>query len=63
MYGVSYIVLAPEHPFTERLISGKENEAELRAFVDRMRNMSDIDRTSTDAEKEGMFTGAYAKIQ
>ena len=61
MYGVSYIVLAPEHPFTERLISGKENEAELRAFVDRMRNMSDIDRTSTDAEKEGMFTGAYAK--
>ena len=61
VYGVSYIVLAPEHPFTERLISGKENEAELRAFVDRMRNMSDIDRTSTDAEKEGMFTGAYAK--
>lgn len=61
VYGVSYIVLAPEHPFTERLISGKENEAELRAFVDRMRNMSDIDRTSTDAEKEGMFTGVYAK--
>lgn len=61
VYGVSYIVLAPEHPFTERLISGKENEAEVRAFVDRMRNMSDIDRTSTDAEKEGMFTGAYAK--
>lgn len=61
VYGVSYIVLAPEHPFTERLISGKENKAELRAFVDRMRNMSDIDRTSTDAEKEGMFTGAYAK--
>ena len=61
VYGVSYIVLAPEHPFTERLISGKENEAELRAFVDRMRNMSDIDRTSTDAKKEGMFTGAYAK--
>lgn len=61
VYGVSYIVLAPEHPFTERLISGKENEAELRAFVDSMRNMSDIDRTSTDAEKEGMFTGAYAK--
>lgn len=61
VYGVSYIVLAPEHPFTERLISGKENEAELRAFVDRMRNMSDIDRTSTDVEKEGMFTGAYAK--
>ncbi len=61
VYGVSYIVLAPEHPFTECLISGKENEAELRAFVDRMRNMSDIDRTSTDAEKEGMFTGAYAK--
>lgn len=61
VFGVGYIVLAPEHPYVEELIATAPNKAELEAFITRMRNMSDIDRTSTDAEKEGMFTGAYAK--
>lgn len=60
IFGVTYIVLAPEHEYVADLIKGKENEAELRAFITRMKNMSDIDRTATDAKKEGMFTGAYA---
>ena len=60
IYGVSYVVLAPEHPYVERLIENASNKAELEAFITRMRNMSDIDRTSTDAPKEGMFTGSYA---
>jgi len=60
IYGVSYVVLAPEHPYVERLIENAPNKAELETFITRMRNMSDIDRTSTDAPKEGMFTGSYA---
>ena len=60
IYGVSYVVLAPEHPYVERLIENAPNKAELEAFITRMRNMSDIDRTSTEAPKEGMFTGSYA---
>ena len=60
IYGVSYIVLAPEHPYVERLIENAPNKTELEAFITRMRNMSDIDRTSTEAPKEGMFTGSYA---
>ena len=44
----------------ERLIETAPNKAELEAFITRMRNMSDIDRTSTEAPKEGMFTGSYA---
>ncbi|MBS6542602.1 MAG: leucine--tRNA ligase [Veillonella sp.] len=60
IYGVSYVVLAPEHPYVERLIENATNKAELEAFITRMRNMSDIDRTSTDAPKEGMVTGSYA---
>ncbi|MCH4178862.1 MAG: leucine--tRNA ligase [Megasphaera sp.] len=58
--GASFVVLAPEHPFVERIIKGKSNEAELRAFIDKLKNQSDIERTSADTEKEGMFTGAYA---
>lgn len=60
VFGVSYIVLAPEHPYVAELIKDKENEAELQAFITRMKNMSDIERTANDAKKEGMFTGAYA---
>ena len=60
IFGVTYIVLAPEHEYVASLIKGKANEAELQAFITRMKNMSDIDRTATDAKKEGMFTGAYA---
>lgn len=60
IYGVSYVVLAPEHPYVQELIKGREHEKELEAFIDRVRNISEIDRTSTDAEKEGLFTGAYA---
>ncbi|KAF1681395.1 leucine--tRNA ligase [Veillonella sp. R32] len=61
IYGVSYIVLAPEHPYVEELISNKANKAELDAFIHKVRNLNEIDRTSTDVEKEGLFTGAYAK--
>ena len=59
-FGVTYVVLAPEHPLVEKLIEGKSEAAAVRAFVERVRNLSEINRTATDVEKEGMFTGAYA---
>lgn len=61
LYGVTYMVLAPEHTLVEKLIQGKEQEAEVRSFVEQMKKESDITRTSLDAEKVGLFTGAYAK--
>jgi len=59
VYGVSYVVLAPEHELVGKLIAGHEKEAEIRAFIDRVRKESEIERTSTDAEKIGIFTGAH----
>ncbi|MEW9032485.1 MAG: leucine--tRNA ligase, partial [Planifilum fimeticola] len=61
LYGVTYLVLAPEHPLVDRLIAGKEKEGELRAFIERMRKESEIQRTAADAEKVGMDTGAVAR--
>ena len=61
IFGVSYIVLAPEHPYVAELIKDAANKEELDAFIYKVRNLSEIDRTSTDVEKEGLFTGAYAK--
>ncbi|MCX7781420.1 MAG: leucine--tRNA ligase [Negativicutes bacterium] len=59
-FGVTYVVLAPEHPLVDKLIAGKENEAAVREFVASIRNLSEINRTSTETEKIGLFTGAYA---
>ncbi len=59
IYGVSYMVMAPEHPIVDELISGKPEEAECRAFIEKVRGMSEIARSSTDTEKEGVFTGTY----
>lgn len=61
LFGVTYMVLAPEHPLVEQVIRGKAQERQVREFIARMRNESEMSRTSADAEKVGYFTGAYAK--
>ena len=59
VYGVSYMVIAPEHPIVENLISGRPEEAACREFIKKVHGMSEIMRSSTDTEKEGVFTGRY----
>lgn len=58
--GVTYMVLAPEHPLVEPLVQGTNHEARVREFVDTMRHLNEQARTSTEAEKLGIFTGRYA---
>lgn len=60
VYGVSYVVLAPEHPLVEKIIEGKKEADTVRQFVEEMRNVNELDRTSEDVEKVGLFTGGYA---
>ncbi|WP_019851256.1 leucine--tRNA ligase [Desulfitobacterium sp. PCE1] len=59
IFGVSYVVLAPEHPLVQRLVAGTEYEKDVQAFINRMKGLNEIARTSTETEKEGLFTGAY----
>jgi leucyl-tRNA synthetase len=59
IFGVTYMVLAPEHPLVEKLIAGSEREPEIREFIRKVRNLSEIDRTSNEVEKVGLNTGAY----
>ncbi len=60
IYGVTYMVVAPEHPVVEELIKGTPNEAAVRRFIAEVRAQDDITRTSTETEKKGIFSGAYA---
>lgn len=59
VFGVTYLVLAPEHPMVEKLIAGTEYEQPVKSFVKSVQQMTEIARTSTETEKEGMFIGAY----
>ncbi|MCB8814269.1 leucine--tRNA ligase [Desulfosporosinus shakirovi] len=59
LFGVSYLVLAPEHPLVLELVTGTEYEADVLAFIEKMKGLNEIARTSTDAEKEGLFIGAH----
>jgi len=58
VFGVSFFVLAPEHPLVEQ-ITTPEQRAAVKAYVDAARKESEIDRLSTEREKTGVFTGAY----
>jgi len=60
VFGVTYMVLAPEHPLVGKIARGTSQEQAVQEFTHRMQFLSDVDRTSTDTEKEGVFTGAYA---
>ena len=61
VFGVNYVVLAPEHPLVEKLKAAHPENAEaIDAYVRYAAEANDIDRLSTAREKTGVFTGAYA---
>ncbi len=60
LYGVTYMVLAPEHPYVKELAAGSKYETAVHAYLDKVQHMSDIERTSTTNEKTGEFIGRYA---
>ena len=60
VFGVTYMVLAPEHPMVEELTKGTDFENPVKEFVKKVQLLSQIDRTSTSLEKEGMPIGVSA---
>lgn len=60
LFGVTYMVMAPEHPYLMDLVKGSEYEAPVLEYIDKVQHMNDIERTSTTNEKTGVFIGKYA---
>jgi leucyl-tRNA synthetase len=60
LFGATYMVLAPEHPLVTTLVKGTSQEAEVKAFVDKTKKMSSVDRVGETAEKLGLDTGIKA---
>ena len=59
-YGVTFVALAAEHPLLEKILAGNPKAEELCAFADKVKAQSELERTSGESEKEGVFTGLYA---
>jgi leucyl-tRNA synthetase len=59
LYGVSYVVLAPENDLVDILTKG-EYKAAVEAYKDEAKKQTDIERQSITREKTGVFTGSYA---
>ncbi|TVQ43419.1 MAG: leucine--tRNA ligase [Gloeocapsa sp. DLM2.Bin57] len=59
VYGVSYVVLAPEHPLTLEITTDQRKEA-VTAFIETVKSQSELERTAEDKPKQGVLTGAIA---
>jgi leucyl-tRNA synthetase len=59
IFGMTFCVLAPEHPLVESLIAGSENEAEAREYIAAANRASELERMA-EGDKTGVFTGKYA---
>jgi len=59
LFGATYMVLAPEHKFVEKLTT-PDQKAAVEKYVQKAMKKSDLERTDLAKEKTGVFTGAYA---
>ena len=60
LFGVTYLVLAPEHPLVEKL-TAPERMSEVENYIDESRRLTEIERLSTVKEKTGVFIGSHCK--
>ncbi len=59
LWGVTFFLLAPEHPMADRLVEGTPHQADLEAFRERLKGKTEIELTALDVEKDGVFLGAH----
>ncbi|MCS7202110.1 MAG: leucine--tRNA ligase [Dictyoglomus sp.] len=59
IFGVTFVVLAPEHPLVEK-ITKPEYLNEVREYIAKAKNKSELERIAFEKEKTGVFTGSYA---
>ena len=60
VYGITFLALAAEHPLIEKICENNPKAQEIKDFCRKAQNQSELERTSSESEKEGIFTGLYA---
>jgi leucyl-tRNA synthetase len=59
LFGVTYMVLSPEHPLVGKIVTAKQKAA-VESYLESAAKKSDLERTDLAKEKTGVFSGAYA---
>lgn len=59
LFGATYCVMAPEHPYVAEITTLEQKEA-IEAYKESCASKSDLERTELNKDKTGVFTGAYA---
>lgn len=59
IFGVTFMAIAPDNPLLQKLLPGSKNEAEVRAFIEKLANIPASERFSDATAKEGVFTGFH----
>lgn len=59
LFGVTYVVLAPEHPFVEK-ITPKNHRGSVEAYKEEVKKKTELERTDLNKIKSGVPTGAFA---
>ena len=59
LFGATYCVMAPEHPYVDEITTPEQKEA-IEAYKKVCATKSDLQRTDLNKDKTGVFTGAYA---
>jgi leucyl-tRNA synthetase len=59
VFGVTYVVLAPEHPLTAQVTTG-DRQAQVDTFIQEISQESELERTAEDKPKRGIWTGGIA---
>jgi leucyl-tRNA synthetase len=58
VFGMTYVVIAPDHKDVEKFITFEQKEA-CEKYIKETKNKSDLDRTGINKDKTGVFTGSY----
>jgi leucyl-tRNA synthetase len=59
VFGATFMVVAPEHEIVPKIVT-PEHKAAVNAYIERTKTETEIERLSTEHEKTGVFSGAYA---
>jgi leucyl-tRNA synthetase len=59
VYGMTFAVLAPEHPLVEQITTPAQ-QAEMESYIERTRRLTEIERLNAERTHDGVFTGTYA---
>ncbi|MFX0097733.1 MAG: leucine--tRNA ligase, partial [Candidatus Hodarchaeota archaeon] len=60
LYGVTFMVFAPEHPWVREWVQGTEYEKDFEKLYEEVTHQDRFERTDPETEKKGLFIGKYA---